>query len=102
MNTTVKVLLTIAAVAAITIAFGVSAVRAGPSFELNIGPKGCDFRIDRNDKHWQRYRRREICHRRARRYCSHWREEYKYFRDRWYLRQYKSCKKDYMWMCRNT
>ena len=50
MNTTGKVLLTIAAVAAITIAFGVSAVRAGPSFELNIGPKGFDFRIDKNDK----------------------------------------------------
>ena len=43
MNTTGKILLTIAAVTAITIAFGVSAVRAGPSFELNIGPKGFDL-----------------------------------------------------------
>lgn len=93
MTTTSKVLLTISVVASITILFGISSVKSEPHFSFKIGPDG--FRLEVREyaeRYW-------FCRKRARRECFHWKDEYIYTKDRWYLKMYQSCKANYHYEC---
>ena len=96
MTTTSKVLFTISVIAFITILFGISSVKSEPLFSFRIGPNGFSFEVrEFAERNW-------TCRKRARQECLHWKDEYNYTKDRWYIKMYKSCKANYHYMCMNT